>query len=367
MAGLWPSRSSSSSSCRRKASWIPIGNRRCSIRPTSSLARPRARSFRLIERTDPAGIVVDSLSEFRLLAQSSLRYRRQILALKHFFARHGTTVLLLDDLTAETLDKTVHSVAHGVIRLEELAPELRRRAAAVAGHQISGASISRRLPRFRHQARRAGVFPRLSLPNIGPSLLAPPNRAASEPSTCCWVAVWSAGSSALFLGPAGAGKSLLALQFAAGAVGAVSRLRCSSLMKNSACCSTEHEHGAGYQGHASIRPPACRADRRSGDVPGRVRARGPSQCCERCGASTMVIDSLNGYQAAMPEEQSLILHMHELLQFLNRQGATTFLTVAQHGLVGEMKAPVDVTYLADTVLLLRYFEASGECVGRSRS
>ena len=80
---------------------------------------------------------------------------------------------------------------------------------------------------------------------------------------------------------------------------------------------------------------------------------------EKLGAETVVIDSLNGYQAAMPEEQALILHMHELLQFLNRQGATTFLTVAQHGLVGEMKAPVDVTYLADTVLLLRYFEAFG--------
>ena len=71
----------------------------------------------------------------------------------------------------------------------------------------------------------------------------------------------------------------------------------------------------------------------------------------------MVIDSLNGYQAAMPEENSLILHMHELLQYLNRQGATTFMTVAQHGLVGDMQAPVDVTYLADTVILLRYFEA----------
>ena len=73
----------------------------------------------------------------------------------------------------------------------------------------------------------------------------------------------------------------------------------------------------------------------------------------------VVIDSLNGYQAAMPEENSLILHMHELLQYLNRQGASTFLTVAQHGLVGDMKAPVDVTYLADTVILLRYFEALG--------
>jgi circadian clock protein KaiC len=77
------------------------------------------------------------------------------------------------------------------------------------------------------------------------------------------------------------------------------------------------------------------------------------------GAQTVVVDSLNGYQAAMPEEQQLILHMHELLQFLNRQGVNTFLTVAQHGLVGDMKAPVDVTYLADTVILLRYFEAAG--------
>ena len=83
------------------------------------------------------------------------------------------------------------------------------------------------------------------------------------------------------------------------------------------------------------------------------------RCVEEHGARTVVIDSLNGYQAAMPEENALILHMHELLQYLNRQGATTFLTVAQHGLVGDMKSPVDVTYLADTVILLRYFEALG--------
>ncbi|MFZ2981300.1 MAG: ATPase domain-containing protein, partial [Sphingobium sp.] len=82
-------------------------------------------------------------------------------------------------------------------------------------------------------------------------------------------------------------------------------------------------------------------------------------CVETHGARTVVVDSLNGYQAAMPEENSLILHMHEMLQYLNRKGATTFLTVAQHGLVGDMRSPVDVTYLADTVILLRYFEALG--------
>ena len=78
---------------------------------------------------------------------------------------------------------------------------------------------------------------------------------------------------------------------------------------------------------------------------------------DKAQAKTVVIDSLNGYQAAMPEEHALILHIHELLQYLNRQGANTFLTVAQHGLMGDMKSPVDVTYLADTVILLRYFEA----------
>jgi len=82
-------------------------------------------------------------------------------------------------------------------------------------------------------------------------------------------------------------------------------------------------------------------------------------CVEKNNVSTIVIDSLNGYQASMPEENALILHMHELLQYLNRKGASTFLTVAQHGLVGDMKSPVDVTYLADTVILLRYFEALG--------
>jgi circadian clock protein KaiC len=91
-----------------------------------------------------------------------------------------------------------------------------------------------------------------------------------------------------------------------------------------------------------------------GEFTARVR-----HCVEHHDTRTVIIDSLNGYQAAMPEEQALVLHMHELLQYLNRKGATTFLTVAQHGLVGDMKAPVDVTYLADTVVLLRYFEASG--------
>jgi circadian clock protein KaiC len=167
------------------------------------------------------------------------------------------------------------------------------------------------------------------------------------------------GSSAVILGPAGTGKSLLTLQFAAAAVARGER---------AALFVFDEELGLLFD-RARNMGLDIQTLRDSGGLqveqidaaelsPGEF-AHAVQASVGTSGASTVVIDSLNGYQAAMPEEQSLILHMHELLQFLNRQGATTFLTVAQHGLVGEMKAPVDVTYLADTVMLLRYFEAFG--------
>jgi circadian clock protein KaiC len=167
------------------------------------------------------------------------------------------------------------------------------------------------------------------------------------------------GSSMLILGPAGTGKSLLALTFVAGAV---------ERGESAAMFIFDEELGLLFErakglaidlqamvdsGKLSIEQIDA-AELTPGELSARVR-----RCVEEQGAKTVVIDSLNGYQASMPEEQSLILHMHELLQYLNRRGASTFLTVAQHGLVGDMKAPVDVTYLADTVILLRYFEAFG--------
>ena len=167
------------------------------------------------------------------------------------------------------------------------------------------------------------------------------------------------GSSVLVLGPAGTGKSLLVLDFIASA---------SERGERSAMFSFDEELGLlfaralglGIDLQAMIDAGTLMIDQvdaaemTPGEFSTRIR-----RCVEELGARTVVIDSLNGYQAAMPEENALILHMHELLQYLNRQGATTFLTVAQHGLVGDMKSPVDVTYLADTVILLRYFEATG--------
>ncbi len=167
------------------------------------------------------------------------------------------------------------------------------------------------------------------------------------------------GSSMLILGPAGTGKSLLALTFVAGAIKRGEKAAM-FIFDEELGLLFERAKGLGIDlqamvdgGNLTIEQIDA-AELTPGELSARVR-----RCVEEQQAQTVVIDSLNGYQASMPEEQALILHMHELLQYLNRQGASTFLTVAQHGLVGDMKAPVDVTYLADTVILLRYFEALG--------
>lgn len=323
------------------------------------LGETTRRIFEAFEKCNPKRVVLDSLSEIRLLAQSSLRYRRQILALKHYFARSGATVLLLDDLSSEAEDRTMHSVAHGVFRLEELSP----------GY---GAERRRlRVVKYRGQQYRGGyhdfiiamgglkVFPRLvsaeHRTQFSRELLA---TESAELNALLGGGV-ERGSSVLILGPAGTGKSLLALTFIAGSV---------DRGENAAMFVFDEELGLLFErakglgidipqmvasGKLVIEQIDA-AEMTPGELSARVRS-----CVEDHHAKTVVIDSLNGYQAAMPEEQALILHMHELLQYLNRQGCSTFLTVAQHGLVGNMKAPVDVTYLADTVILLRYFEALG--------
>ncbi|RYD66814.1 MAG: circadian clock protein KaiC, partial [Sphingomonadales bacterium] len=165
--------------------------------------------------------------------------------------------------------------------------------------------------------------------------------------------------SVLILGPAGTGKSLLTLTFIAGAV-ARGENAAMFVFDEELGLLFERALGVGINLKAMVDAGQLvieqvdAAQLTPGELSARVR-----HCVEKNGAKTVVIDSLNGYQAAMPEENALVLHMHELLQYLNRQGVSSFLTVAQHGLVGDMKSPVDVTYLADTVILLRYFEARG--------
>ena len=316
--------------------------------------------FEAVGRVTPRRVVVDSLSEIRLLAQSSLRYRRQVLALKHYFSKRDATVLLLDDLTTESIDKTVHSVAHGVIRLEELSPEYgaeRRRVRIVKYRarkfrggfhdftiRTGGLEVYPRLVSAEHRLK----FARDRLPSGVGGLDAILGGGVER------------GSSCLVLGPAGTGKSLMAIYFILSAI---------KRGEKAALFAFDEELGLLFdrmrnmgidlealieKGELVVKQVDA-AELSPGEFAAQVR-----RCVDAEGIKTVVIDSLNGYQASMPEERFLLLHIHELLQYLNRQGATTFLTVAQHGLFGDMKAPVDVTYLADTVILLRYFEAVGE-------
>jgi circadian clock protein KaiC len=266
---------------------------------------------------------------------------------------------MLDDLTTEINDKTVHSVAHGVIRLEELAPEY-------------GAERRRlRVIKYRGQKYRGGyhdfiidtggvrVFPRLVSAEHKTSFRRDTLKGPSPQLDALLGGGLERGSSTLVLGPAGTGKSLLTLSFA---VAAVQRGEKAALYMFDEEIGLLFERAKGLgldleamvDGGGLIVEQVDAAELAPGQFAHRVRA-----AVEESQVQTIVIDSLNGYQASMPHEQALVLHMHELLQFLNRRGTSTFLTVAQHGLVGDMKSPVEVTYLADTVVLLRYFEASG--------
>ena len=313
--------------------------------------------FTATDRVRPSRIVIDSLSEIRLLAQDSLRYRRQLLAMKHYFARSSATVLALDDLTADANDKTAHSIAHGVVRLEELTPEY-------------GAERRRmRVVKYRGQVFRGGfhdfaiktggleVYPRLvsseHRKDRGVSIVSSGN---SEMDKLLGGGLES-GSSTLILGPAGAGKSLLVFQFIAAACGRGEKAALFAfdeelglLFRRSKAMGIDLEALA-KQGQLRVAQ-VDTAELSPGEFAHRVRTQ-----VGKNDARIVAIDSINGYQQAMPQENYLILHMHELLQYLNRQGVSTFLTVAQHGLAGDMKTPVDVTYLADSVILLRFFEA----------
>ncbi|HVM38043.1 MAG TPA: ATPase domain-containing protein [Sphingomicrobium sp.] len=323
------------------------------------LGETTKRIFEVFKEAQPQRVVLDSLSEIRLLAQSSLRYRRQILALKHYFAKQNTTVLMLDDLTSEAHDKTVHSVAHGVITLEEMAREYgserrRMRVVKYRGRKYRGGFHD-----FTINTGGVRVFPRLVSAEHRKSFGREPLPSNSAELNALLGGGVERGSSVLILGPAGTGKSLLTLTFAQGAAERGERAAMFVFDEEMGLL-IDRARGLGIDLQQMVDERQLfleqvdAAEMTPGEFSERVRL-----CVEEHQVRTVIIDSLNGYQAAMPGENALVLHMHELLQYLNRHGVTSFLTVAQHGLVGDMKAPVDVTYLADTVVLLRYFEAGG--------
>lgn len=311
-----------------------------------------------VERVAPACVVFDSLSDIRLLAGTPLRYRRQVLALKHFFAKRECTTVFVDDLTEEMDDANLHSLVHGVVRLEQLV--------------IGFGAERRRLRVFKMRARafRGGFHDyviRTGGLRIFPRLVAADHKDGFEdlPPLVSGLGTLDRmlgggidrGTSTLIMGPAGSGKSTLAMQFAAAAVaGGESALFISfdetwrNFRRRATGLGMDLEALGDRFRFMQVDP----AELSPGELSETVR-----RAVRRHGRRVVVLDSLSGYQHAMPEEDHMLLQMHELLTFLNQQGVITILVLAQHGLVGQMQSPVDLTYLSDTVLLLRFFEAGG--------
>lgn len=313
------------------------------------------------DRRQPHRLVVDSLSEFRLLAESSLRYRRQILALKQHFTRRKCTVLFIDDRTGDAADRHLHSLAHGVISLER--------------HPVDYGSIRQRLrvAKMRGRQFREGyhdfsirpgglvVFPRLVAAEHRADYLREMIPSGLAPLDAMLGGGLARGTSNLIMGPAGTGKSSLSTLYARSAA---LHGEHAALFLFDEAIATFRERSAGLgmdvdaliqSGRLSVRQ-VDPAELSPGEFSDSVR-----KAVVREKSRIVVIDSLSGYLNAMPNERHLALHLHELLTYLGQQGVTTLLLMTQHGLVGSaMQVPLDASYLADTVLLLRHFEAFGE-------
>ena len=312
-----------------------------------------------VEIYRPERLVIDALTELRLLAVDPFAYRRQILTLKRYFSKIDCTILALDDLTESAPGLQLHSVVHGVIGLEQRRMEygiVRRRLAII---KLRGVDF--RSGYHDYVIRTGGLI-------VFPALVAS-EHAADFPHTAVSSGVPSIdtmlggglrrGTSTLLIGPSGVGKSTLAIQYAVASAQAGERAAVFAFDENYRTAS-DRAKGLGLD---------LEGARRDGGLlwqdlsptnlsPGEFVDQVQRQV--EGGARMVVIDSLNSYISSMPEETALVLHMHELLAYLGNQGVVTVLIMAQHGLVGETHAPIDLSFMADTIVILRYFEAGGE-------
>jgi circadian clock protein KaiC len=314
-----------------------------------------------IERVAPARMVLDSLSEVRLLAQNSLRYRRQILALKQFFVGKSCTVLLLDDRTGEGSDLQLQSIAHGVISLDHKAPvygQTRRQLQVV---KFRGSDFKSGFHDFAIRTGGLSVFPRLVAAEHGEHFERTVIASGVEALDALLGGGIDRGTTTLLSGPPGSGKSSVSVQYAAAAAARGDHAAL-FLFDESAAISLARSAGLGIRLERGRGPGQVllRQVDPSEIAPGEF-AQVVRRSVEEDGARVVVIDSLNGYLNAMPGDDFLTAQLHELLSYLNHHGVATFLIVAQSGLIGpNMQSPVDTSYLADAVVLLRMYEHQGK-------
>jgi circadian clock protein KaiC len=320
--------------------------------------------IKAVDSHRPQRLVIDSLSELRLIAQNALRYRRQVLALKQFFGGRSCTVLMLDDRTGGIEDDHLQSIAHGVVMLEQLANQYGAERRRLRVTKMRGVAFRGGYHDFTIKRGGLDVFPRLVAAEHHIEF-ADENLPSGNPQLDGLLGGGlPAGTSTLLLGPAGTGKSTVATQFAAAAAARGERVAMFIFDENIGTFRSrsrklgidiEKPFKDGLITVQQVDP----AELSSGEFATVVRRAAEGTDAAGVGARVIIVDSLNGYLNAMPEEKYLTAQLHELLSYLGQRGVVTILTVTQAGMVGHMTSPVDTTYLADNVILFRYFEANG--------
>jgi circadian clock protein KaiC len=314
------------------------------------------------ERVNPTRVVIDSLSELRLLARDPLRFRRQMLALKRFFVGRGATVLLLDAISATKIgDLQSNTLVHGVILLEQTVPPFGSKRRRLNVTKLRGVRFDDGYHDFKIETGGLRVFPRL---------VASSHAHAGAGETCSsglkeldrlMGGGLARGSSTIIMGPAGCGKSTIAAQFVASAAARGEKAAVYTF-DESVSTFVMRSDGVGLKMSDRIADGLVQPTRIDpGELAPFEFAQMVRQAVERDNAKVVVIDSLNGYMNATPDERFLVVQLHELLNYLGNKGVCTIIVVAQTGMFGpSMHNPVDASYLADTVVLMRYFEHAGQ-------
>jgi len=317
--------------------------------------------LQVIERTQPKRLVLDSLSELQLLAGSPLRYRREVLALKDYFAHRDCTVLLLDDRTMGDGDTQLQSLCHGVLLLEVRTPDYGAERRRLRVTKLRGLRFRGGWHDYSIETGGLQAYPRLIAAEYRDDALGEQIKSGLPALDAMFEGGLDCGTTTLLMGPSGAGKSSVATRFAVAAADRGERVALYLFDERPATLFARSE-GLGMdlrahvsEGRISVQPVDV-AELTPGEFAQRVR-RG----VEEEGVRLVVIDSLAGYTNAMPETRSLLLHLHELLTYLGQKGVTTLLVITQHGMLGaSVTGDVDVSYLADNVLLFRYYEFAGQ-------
>ena len=310
-------------------------------------------------KVQPTRVVFDSLSEFRLMAETPLRYRRELLNLKQHFSRLKSTVLLLDDKSGAGVDPHILSLSHGVIEMEQLSPDYGASRRRLRVLKLRGIKFREGYHDYIIETGGLRIFPRLIAAEHHTKFRRQPISSGIKALDDLFGDGLDRGTTALILGPAGTGKSTLALQYARQMAAngersllfAFDETRGIMLARAKAMgLDLEPDMKRGLIRTQQVDP----AEISPGEFASRIRQSVAAGC------KLIVIDSLNGYLNAMPGEKYLSNQLHELSSYLNQQGVLTILILAQHGLVASAEAPVDLSYLSDTVINLRFFEAAGE-------